>query len=316
MTITPPFFKSQSSAFGDVVAKPQVAADSAVDFLRQFDPTGWHNLVAIEYRTDDDGKESKITTGRTFAPGQWAEMQQWIAMQSGRANCYFSVNEPKPHAPDKKLSKADIARVRAIFVDLDPSSAEVDNERRRLSRRIAEFHPDSIPPTAIVDSGGGIQAHWLLTEKIDSSRMADWAENQGRAFADALGGDNVQNLNRIMRLPGTLNIPGMGKAAKGRTRRHASVVSSDFNRRYKPTALSNVVPPAASAVKNNDTSATEAFDAIDYDSASSVSGMDDLSIDLQERFDAGTFTKIGVNVGDRISRWNNAAHVEEVWSAS
>ena len=101
-------------------------AECAVAFLLNFDPTGWHNLVAIH-------PEKGTVAGRTFAPGLSGEMADWIGRYNGTHNLYFTVNEPRPDAPDNKLKKADIGAVRAIYADVDPAKdADPDAERGRL----------------------------------------------------------------------------------------------------------------------------------------------------------------------------------------
>ena len=91
-------------------AKPY---DEAITFLQALDATGTHNLVAIHPVTQQ-------ITGYTFTPHAGESVRAWIAAHEGRDNLYFSVNEPKDTAPSEKLAKRDIARIRALWVDIDP----------------------------------------------------------------------------------------------------------------------------------------------------------------------------------------------------
>ncbi len=52
------------------------------------------------------------------------------------------------------------------------------------------------------------------------------------AIAKRVGGDNCHNIDRIMRLPGTVNIPNAKKQAAGRNPTVARVVEADWSRTY------------------------------------------------------------------------------------
>jgi|AGTN01.1.fsa_nt_gi hypothetical protein len=202
---------------------PKCNADKAIAFLQAFDPTGWHNLVFA--MPDSQGG----IRAKTFAPGQWGEMRTWINRENslGR-NGYFTVNEPAPGAPDKKLEKTDIARLRALFVDADPKGGadKLEPERKRLLDLAASVQRGDYPPTFTLDTGGGVQMFWRLAEKLPASEYMTWAEEHGRGLAVAVGGDAVQNIDRIMRLPGTVNIPDAKKRAKGRQKAEARLLYS------------------------------------------------------------------------------------------
>ena len=78
---------------------------------------------------------------------------------------------------------------------------------------VAALRPLPLPPSVIIDSGGGLHAYWLLNEAIDVSADAQDAETTEEAITSACkqlagicAGDlNVCDLARVMRLPGTLN---------------------------------------------------------------------------------------------------------------
>ena len=169
----------------------------AIAFLRSFDPDGWHNLVAIHPVTQQ-------ITARTFAPGSWENMQEWIAARNTNGlNVYFTVNEVHPKTGDRKPGKTDIAWIRAVWIDVDPPKDQPYAEGRRLVEKTLFALPSSpCPPTHLLDSGGGLQAFWRLRDKLlaDAETVA-WAEGQGRALKAEFGGDAVQNIDRIMRVP-------------------------------------------------------------------------------------------------------------------
>ena len=193
---------------------PYGKAGDAIRFLQAFDPNGWHNLVAF------DPFSGKPIDACTFAPGAWGKMADWINGHIEQRNLYFSVGEPKPRSPNNKLKKSDIARIRALFADLDPEGGaeEFEGERARIRLRVEELQRGPLPPSFVIDSGGGMQVFWKLDEPIEADAASqDRVENIGRAIAHALKADAVQNIDRIMRLPGTTNFPNAKKRRKGRT---------------------------------------------------------------------------------------------------
>ena len=76
----------------------------------------------------------------------------------------------------------------------------------------------------VVFSGGGYQAFWKLETPIsingDLGRAED-AKRYNQQLELLFGGDNCHNVDRIMRLPGTVNVPDERKRTKGRTLWHA-----------------------------------------------------------------------------------------------
>ncbi|MEM9204761.1 MAG: virulence-associated E family protein [Pseudomonadota bacterium] len=72
-----------------------------------------------------------------------------------------------------------------------------------------------------------------------------------------LQGDACHNAERIMRLPGTINVPGEKKRKKGRTPRVARVVDADWTRRYRLEDFPAAPKPggAAPCSKRRDVSA-------------------------------------------------------------
>ncbi|MES2145347.1 MAG: primase-helicase family protein [Pseudomonadota bacterium] len=81
------------------------------------------------------------------------------------------------------------------------------------------------------------------------ARLADLVERRNLAVETALQADTCHNADRIMRLPGTVNVPDAKKRKKGRTARLASVVEVDWTRLYRlddlPSAPEVVAPAVA-----------------------------------------------------------------------
>jgi len=199
---------------------PSGDTPAALDFLHHWEPTGPWLLTAII-------PDGSIET-RTFHGDQESQAFAWIDLCQGKRNLYFSVNQPKCDL-ESKARKADIGWINALHVDVDPEDgADLESERQRIIGMLRDFIP---PPSVIISSGGGAQGFWLLKKPGAVDAPLPYEEINKR-LAAALGGDHCYNIDRIMRLPGTINIPDQKKRAKGRRRAQAMLVDADWSRRY------------------------------------------------------------------------------------
>jgi P4 family phage/plasmid primase-like protien len=128
------------------------------------------------------------------------------------ANCYFGVNPVAGPARKGagKGKEADVTRLAALFADLDVkpgafASIEVAEDAiTELSGILGT------PPSAIVYSGGGVQPYWPISDGDDIAAARPILKRWYRlvaAVADRFDAsvDNVYNLDRVLRLPGTSN---------------------------------------------------------------------------------------------------------------
>lgn len=247
------------------------STSDAVQFLQGWAETGPWVLTSI---VPDGGG---ITTA-TFGPATVPQMHQWIEVRQGRQNIYFTVNAVFGEV-EVKPNKGAISGIHAVHVDVDPREGEdVEAERERAFKLLRAYDP---PPTVIIDSGGGAQGFWRLGEAVPTggsralselvrrdgdkkltpeeratvdahlARLADLVERRNLAVETALQADACHNADRIMRLPGTVNVPDAKKRKKGRTARLASVVEADWTRLYRLDDLPRapeVVAPAVAPV--------------------------------------------------------------------
>jgi len=101
--------------------------------------------------------------------------------------------------------RADLAECRALWADIDCLKDGIDK-----AEAIAAVKTLPIPPSIIIDSGGGLHLYWLLIETIDVRAGQDDAEDAIvsalRQLAGVVAGDPVVcELARVMRVPGTMN---------------------------------------------------------------------------------------------------------------
>lgn len=194
--------------------------------------------------------ESGGIAGETFnLPGQREGLTAWVAQHEGRANLYYSLNaatgaERKGRAG--KLAEADVTHIRGVAVDLDPRPGEpLDAEKGRLLETVAGTGNTFGEPSVIVDSGGGVQALWLLPAPLPATVDAKVAvKAQARGLCKLLGSDAVQSVDHLFRLPFTTNIPNAKKRAAGRLPAPASIHSWSGDR-WRLDTLRTIAAPVA-----------------------------------------------------------------------
>jgi predicted P-loop ATPase len=221
----------------DALGRSKIAAQGAANFLEKLRPGGPWVLTAIE----PDGATDTITARNA------AEVRRFVLNNNGRKNLYFSVN-PTRTKLTSKASKLDIAVIEFSFVDLDPRPEETaEAAKARYLAGLETFKP---APTVIIDSGNGVQALWRLSSPIilpepaatenpqpgqprkvysdETLAVINDAEGRAKALMETLNSvSGTQNVDRILRLPGTINLPNAKKLKEGRTARPTKLLKFD-----------------------------------------------------------------------------------------
>jgi hypothetical protein len=92
----------------------------------------------------------------------------------------------------------------------------------------------------MVDSGGGLNVYWCLDAPCANLESIESINQQVRDLCEA---DHCWNIDRIMRLPGTVNWPDSRKRARGRSETLAKIVLPFDGVVYEPHKLSASFPP-------------------------------------------------------------------------
>jgi len=198
----------------------------AISFLEQLRPNGPWVLTAIT----PDGPTQTITAHTA------AEIDLFVREHNGKRNIYYSVN-PTRTPMSRKAAKTDIAAIELLLSDLDPRDDETSEQAKvRYSNQLnGAFEPK---PSAIVDSGNGIQCLWKLKDRIVLGVPLETTDETGKTVRKFLPEDQAkiddveartaalmiqlgskagtQNVDRILRLPGTTNLPNAKKLKAGR----------------------------------------------------------------------------------------------------
>jgi hypothetical protein len=169
------------------------------------------------------------------------EVDAFVGAYNGKRNIYFSVN-PTRAAMSKKAAKVDIAAVEYLLADLDPMDDESPEAAK--ARYLEALETNEPKPAAIIDSGNGIQVLFRLREPIDigqylpvkdkdgnlvlapeAATLVKDVETRVKALMLRLGSKaGTQNIDRILRLPGTTNLPNAKKIKDGRVPCQAKLI--------------------------------------------------------------------------------------------
>ena len=195
--------------------------DDSIEFLEKLRPGGPWILTAIE----PDGKPKTITANKP------SEARDFIRTHNARSNLYYSVN-PTRASLAKKAAKVDIAAIEYILADLDPADAESSADAKaRYRAQLETFEPR---PTFLIDSGNGIQLLWRLAVPIvlgepipgadgtlcyspkDQAKIDEMETRSAAVMLQLNAKAGTQNIDRVLRLPGTINLPNAKKKREGR----------------------------------------------------------------------------------------------------
>ena len=196
---------------------------SAIEFAFGL-PTMMVHLTAIHPTT------TRIL-GQSFnktASGKAAALK-WIAgAAKGGYGVYFNFNEVSPRLDLRhvKAKETEISTVYALHVDVDPPEGTpakmlpAVREKMLVKIKAAE-------PSLVINSGNGYGVFFAIDPVTVTDANRDSIKARNIELAERLGGDDCEDLCRVMRLPFTVNIPNAKKAKAGRVPVLASVVSDD-----------------------------------------------------------------------------------------
>lgn len=188
-----------------------------LDYLYGDTPEGWLTLFAI----DRSNSHGNITLG-------WAEAHdpETLATEAARlapTHCvWYGVATRREHLTKGRGGATDCLALPGLWIDLD-----VEGPGHRHQGKLP-LPPDretalnvldllAIEPSAIVDTGGGLQAYWLFEAPESADEVAPILDRFGQRLTKHFEThgyhlDNVFDLPRVLRLPGTTNrkLDGVG----------------------------------------------------------------------------------------------------------
>src|SRR3984957_1258703 len=196
-------------------------------------PAGNHAVVGQSFPKTESGQAAAL---------RWLE----TADRKGYG-IYFNANEVKPLGKGHtKAKEAEVSTVRFLHVDADlPAGTAPDDVETARAELLAKIKAAPFVPSLIINSGNGFGLFWELAEPVTvTAENLEDIKARNIALADQLGGDDCENLDRVMRLPFTVNRPNGKKIKAGRVPVLADIVTD--LRGLVGYALEQFVPAAAS----------------------------------------------------------------------
>lgn len=145
-------------------------------------------------------------------PNSWQAAVNWITqLQADKRNIYFHVN-PTRWPLGKKATKSDMGLAEFAQVDIDPTDGVPYEQGKAEAREVLDSVAASdCPPTLQLCSGNGFYALGRLSKPLE----ADVYDSANKAWNTGLGAKGTFNIDRILKLPGTIAFSSPGKIKKG-----------------------------------------------------------------------------------------------------
>lgn len=168
---------------------------SAFEFIKRLFAYTEEDVELRSFADHGESGPAKMIFGRDFADFE-SFLTKWD--QPGRGT-YVGVTTRQ--SGKNKGNAAHCREIPALWGDID-----VYEIGRTKEEAIAALRAFVMPPSIIVDSGGGVQCYWVLTEPADCEGDGDDVKKGLTNIARVFAGDpKVVDLARVMRLPGTIN---------------------------------------------------------------------------------------------------------------
>jgi hypothetical protein len=232
--------------------------DQALYFLDQLRPNGRHT-IASEAPFGGPNNSPKWEPGCTFEAHQRKQLIQDIQeRQDRKSNVYYSVNYPCKVSERQgwwgKNNIDDIIEISALGFDIDIIERPFNDNLLVLA---IDNLDDILKPSILIHTGGGFHLIYFLSNPIDIKlfrpandevkkeinseliRIRSGVTNLARDFEAVLRDmfkelpvkvDNMSNIDRVLRLPGTVNYPKSEKIAKAQKPALARILKEYYHK--------------------------------------------------------------------------------------
>ncbi len=180
--------------------------------------------------TNEQGDQEPIKRSHWFPTGKIPQPPK-----ESTAHLYFSVNpSTEKRSSVQRAVMSSISSIATLFAEYD--------DKAWTSRQAILDYIETLPrqPSVMINSGGGVHCYWLLDEPyiIDSDEDRQYAKDISRRWVRFCEGDDVKDLTRVLRLPGSKNI----KPKYAPNYPLVEYVYCDLDRRYSLADLVSILP--------------------------------------------------------------------------
>ena len=250
---------------GHVNGNSPTAASQALDFLEEIfgpDPEGRITISHLDpTRPRKDGSPSWISKHCSSV----AEAAEIVEKLAPTYDVYVGICPRRGGlATNQRGGKDDVVAINAFFADFDVAGPNHQTNGKvyfpDLNASIAFI--DSLPlrPSLIVSTGGGVHPYWILREPLilSDEEKRDEADRQLKAWGAYLRDkakergidiDPVQELARVLRVPGSLNHKNGGAEP-------VTVIRNNTGMKYNVSDFTDLAPPEEPGAKGAGTGTT------------------------------------------------------------
>jgi phage/plasmid-associated DNA primase len=149
---------------------------------------------------NDAGDADEAPNKKSILTDQVASIARFVAKYDrNRRGLFFCVSTIAKGSSTR--NKDNCSEITVAYIDLDFRSIAEDEP---AVRSVADTFP--VPPSIVVNSGGGLHLYWLLKEPLPAQEYRERLEALNKKLASILAGDAAAtDVCRLMRLPGTTN---------------------------------------------------------------------------------------------------------------
>jgi len=151
-----------------------------------------------------DGKIVKREWCATF--DRVASLVETAGAKDQKTAAYYGVAKRTDESKILKLgTKANILGTTTLWADID--TAKHGWDLQKTARALYDL-PLILQPNALVQSGGGLHAYWLLDKPIVFADYTDAVldvEGANKTLGEMVSGDRIFDITRVLRLPGSYN---------------------------------------------------------------------------------------------------------------
>ena len=250
----------------------QLNITQSLQFLDMLELNGRHTIASEAPFGNDGGP--KWEGGATYEAHQRNLLIEDIKERQKRgSNVYYSVNTPCPIGNRTGLwgknNIDDIIAIRALAFDIDFTCPKTNEIIIAMLSFFDNFLINELQPSLVISTGGGYQLIYILKSKVNvelfrpakttqeetenamrianRSAITQLAHEFEKHLRDMIPKDlpikvdNMSNVDRVMRLPGTVNYPKSEKIAKGQKPALAEI-SKNYCHKTDIRILRNLVP--------------------------------------------------------------------------
>ncbi len=183
----------------------------ASDFFETLYAKTYDGVLVLNYIPRDDAEHRMRSEWITVA--NKSHMAKRACELANEADVWFGVAPRRERLTRGRGGAADCLSIPALWLDID-----VEGDGHKTDQPLPLTVDEALdglkqfpkPPSLVVSSGGGVHAYWTLYKPVPAADAPPLLSRWHETWVEIMGDmgwhiDNVSDVARILRVPGTLN---------------------------------------------------------------------------------------------------------------